>query len=140
MTATGSTPAQQAARLAMPGSCSYIYVGAPLTDQSSANCIVAWDDPANHKIEGAIVLFADGSAAFEPLTTVVQLVPELEAGHNPPTIVTLSQKEDRWVRIGISSRGRLLVVVYTERNDAIRLISGRRATIGEKADYEQANQ
>lgn len=51
-----------------------------------------------------------------------------------------SEKEDRWVRIGISSRGRLLVVVYTERDDAIRLISGRRATIGEKADYEQANQ
>ena len=29
--------------------------------------------------------------SFEPLTTVVQLVPELEAGHNPPTIANISQ-------------------------------------------------
>ena len=51
-----------------------------------------------------------------------------------------SDQEDRWVRIGISSRGRLLIVVYTERDDTIRLISSRRATIDEKADYEQTNQ
>jgi uncharacterized protein len=51
-----------------------------------------------------------------------------------------SDDEDRWVRIGISARGRLLVVVYTERDDAIRLISGRRATIEEARDYEQMNQ
>ena len=51
-----------------------------------------------------------------------------------------SEKEDRWVRIGFSSHSRLLVVIYTERDEAIRLISSRRATIGEKADYEQANQ
>jgi len=50
-----------------------------------------------------------------------------------------SEEEDRWVRLGISVRGRLLVVAYTERGDFIRLISARRATIGEKADYEQAN-
>lgn len=54
--------------------------------------------------------------------------------------VAHSRTEDRWVRIGLSSRSRLLVVVYTERNEAIRLISSRRATIGEKACYEQANQ
>jgi hypothetical protein len=51
-----------------------------------------------------------------------------------------SEREDRWVRIGISARGRLLVVVYTERGDVIRLISSRRATASEEADYEQTNQ
>ena len=51
-----------------------------------------------------------------------------------------SAGEDRWVRIGISARGRLLVVVYTERGHLIRLISSRCATIAEGADYEQTNQ
>ena len=51
-----------------------------------------------------------------------------------------SEAEDRWVRIGISGRGRLLVVVYTERDEVIRLISSRRATIYEATDYEETNQ
>lgn len=50
-----------------------------------------------------------------------------------------SEQEDRWVRLGISARGRLPVVVYTERGDVIRLISSRRATMAEEADYEQAS-
>ncbi len=54
--------------------------------------------------------------------------------------VVHSAEEDRWVRIGISARGRLLVVVYTERGEVIRLISSCRATIGEETDYEQTNQ
>ena len=54
--------------------------------------------------------------------------------------VAHSEGEERWVRIGISARGRLLVVVYTERGDVIRLISSRRASTREVADYEQTNQ
>jgi len=50
-----------------------------------------------------------------------------------------SRDEDRWVRIGISARGRLLIVAYTERGEAIRLISSRRATITEEVDYEKTN-
>ena len=42
---------------------------------------------------GANVLYADAHVAFEPLTTVVQLVPELEAGHNPPMIANISQEQ-----------------------------------------------
>ena len=53
--------------------------------------------------------------------------------------VAHSEQEERWVRIGISVRTRLLVVVCTERGEAIRLISSRRATIDERADYEKAN-
>lgn len=48
-----------------------------------------------------------------------------------------SVAERRFVTIGTSSRGRLLVVAHSERNDTIRIISGRRATRRERAFYEQ---
>jgi len=44
--------------------------------------------------------------------------------------------EDRFVLIGMSNRNRLLVVVHTDRNDKIRIISARRATKKEKRQYE----
>jgi uncharacterized DUF497 family protein len=44
--------------------------------------------------------------------------------------------EPRWVLIGLSARARLLTVVYTlRRDDRIRLISPRRATRKEAAQY-----
>lgn len=48
-----------------------------------------------------------------------------------------SDDEDRFVIIGTSLRGRLLVVVFTERNDRIRLISARKATPRERKTYEE---
>ncbi len=48
-----------------------------------------------------------------------------------------SESENRFVLIGQSSMGRLLVVVHTNRGDAIRLISARRATWRERQAYEQ---
>lgn len=45
--------------------------------------------------------------------------------------------EPRFVTIGMSTRGRVLVVAHTERNDTIRLISARRATRRERGFYEQ---
>jgi uncharacterized protein len=45
--------------------------------------------------------------------------------------------EDRFVDIGASSNGRILVVVYTERGATIRLISCRKATSLEIKRYEQ---
>ena len=50
-----------------------------------------------------------------------------------------SDSEDRFVDIGLSHRGRLLVVSYTERGDRIRIISARRATRAERKSYEEAN-
>jgi uncharacterized protein len=44
--------------------------------------------------------------------------------------------EDRYVSIGTSSRGRLLVVGYAERGSKIRVIFARRATMREQHDYE----
>ncbi len=45
--------------------------------------------------------------------------------------------EDRFITIGLSNRNRVLVVVYTEREPNIRLISARRATPPERQQYEQ---
>jgi len=45
--------------------------------------------------------------------------------------------EDRFITIGTSANGRLIVVVHTERDDIIRIISARNATRNEKRQYEQ---
>ncbi len=50
-----------------------------------------------------------------------------------------SEGEMRFVTVGVSSSGHLLVVAHTERNDTIRIISARRATRREREFYEQGN-
>ncbi|MGA9349333.1 MAG: BrnT family toxin [Anaerolineae bacterium] len=50
-----------------------------------------------------------------------------------------SEEEDRYVIIGQSARGRLLVVVHTIRGDDIRIISARVATPTERKDYEEGS-
>lgn len=47
-----------------------------------------------------------------------------------------SIEENRFIDIGTSSKNRVLVVVYTEREDRIRLISVRKATNDERKMYE----
>lgn len=51
-------------------------------------------------------------------------------------IPATSGKERRYVIVGRSLRDRLLVVVHTDRDDTIRVISARRATRRERRDYE----
>lgn len=48
-----------------------------------------------------------------------------------------SDEEERSLIIGMSNQGRLLVVVYTERGQSIRLISARLATRMERNQYEE---
>jgi uncharacterized protein len=48
-----------------------------------------------------------------------------------------SLNEHRYIIIGQSSQRRVLIVSYTERNDAIRLINARELTRGERRDYEK---
>ena len=43
--------------------------------------------------------------------------------------------EDRYITIGISDLGQLLVVVYTLRHNKIRLISARKANKRERQQY-----
>lgn len=56
---------------------------------------------------------------------------------NDPFAITIadpdhSAHEDRWLDIGFSSQGRLLVVWYAERSGSIRIIGSRRATKAEE--------
>ena len=48
-----------------------------------------------------------------------------------------SMEESRYIIMGQSTQGRLLVVAYTERSDRIRLISARRATREERRVYAE---
>ena len=47
-----------------------------------------------------------------------------------------SENEEQYLIIGTSNQGRLLIVSYTERGDAIRLISARELTRSERDAYE----
>ena len=49
-----------------------------------------------------------------------------------------SQAETRFIILGRSHLGRLLVVIHTERDDNIRVISARPASRRERKDYEKA--
>jgi hypothetical protein len=51
-----------------------------------------------------------------------------------------SQSEDRFIILGLSHTGKLLVVVHTERGDSIRIISARRASRKERKTYEESTQ
>jgi len=48
-----------------------------------------------------------------------------------------SQGEERFLLVGQSRAGRLLVVAHTERGDEIRLINARAATRRERQIYEE---
>lgn len=49
-----------------------------------------------------------------------------------------SESEQRFVLLGESDKGRLLVVLFTERDEAIHLISARKATRRERRYYEES--
>ena len=48
-----------------------------------------------------------------------------------------SDEEDRFIDVGLSSQGRVILVVHTQRGPRIRIISARKATRKEIAEYEE---
>jgi hypothetical protein len=50
-----------------------------------------------------------------------------------------SDDEDRYITMGLSAAGRLLVVSHTDRGEKVRIISAREAIRGEQKDYEDGN-
>ena len=50
-----------------------------------------------------------------------------------------SDSEQRYLNIGISSKGRVLVLVHTERGGNTRIINCRKATTNERRAYEKGN-
>ncbi len=69
---------------------------------------------------------------FEEATSVF-LDPLEYTFHDPDH----SADEMRYLTIGVSDRGRLLIVSYTERNKTIRIISARRVVRTERKIYEE---
>ncbi len=70
------------------------------------------------------VTFPEASTAFsDPLAAVFP-----DEDH--------SEDETREILIGVSERGRLLIVSYTERDDKLRIISARAATPSERRKHE----
>ena len=60
-----------------------------------------------------------------------------------PMFITLvdeehSQDEERYVTLGLSSRGRLLMLAHTDREGQVRIISARQATKKEEQFYAEA--
>jgi len=67
---------------------------------------------------------------------------EAKAVFGDPFSITIddpehSKEEQRYVDIGKSSSGKLLVVIYTERGNKTRIISCRKATRMERKKYEE---
>ena len=48
-----------------------------------------------------------------------------------------SDQEDRFVTIGFSAEGRLIIVVHTDRDERIRIVSARLASGRERREHEQ---
>ena len=48
-----------------------------------------------------------------------------------------SEHEERYVLLGLSHQQRLLAVMFTERDEQIRIISARQATGQERRSYEE---
>ena len=88
-----------------------------------------WDE------EKAAINFNKHQVSFEEARTVF----------NDPVSITIADpyhsiEEERFIDIGMSATGQILVVVYTERGENIRLISCRKATRREQRSYERYEQ
>ncbi len=82
-----------------------------------------WDpnkDRLNRRKHG--IAFADTFAVFEDPNALTREDDKLE--------------EERFVTMGMDCFGRILVVVYTWREEDIRIISARKATRSEARQYE----
>ena len=86
---------------------------------------ITWDpDKAAANLDKHGVDFQDAATVFtDPLSTTFP-----SEDH--------SDNESRFVTIGESTKGELLVVAHTEGDDIIRTISARRATRQERRFYE----
>jgi len=51
-----------------------------------------------------------------------------------------AEDEERWITVGADALGRILVVVYTWRDDRVRIISARLATSREREQYEESHE
>ena len=93
---------------------------------AQARVAIEWDeDKARRNLSKHGVSFEEASTVFsDPFELLI---------HDP----LHSEEEERFVSLAESRKRRLLVVVFTERGDKIRIISARKATRGERRKYEE---
>jgi uncharacterized DUF497 family protein len=85
--------------------------------------MVEWDETKTKENKSKHgISFADTFAVFEDPSAV--------------TLEDFRRGEQRYVTIGMDAFGRILVVVYTWREDNIRIISARKAVQYEVRQYE----
>lgn len=88
------------------------------------NSFFEWDpDKAGANKQKHGVSFLDAASVFEDSEALG--MEEQDVG-----------EEEREVILGVDNLGRILVVVYTQRGDKIRIISARKATGKEVKEYE----
>ena len=85
------------------------------------------DDKAEANLQKHGVTFSEAQTVFgDPLALT---------GYDPDH----SGEEDRYLTMGTSLDGRLLVVSHTDRDDRVRIISARVASRRERKDYEDGS-
>ncbi|MBA4067074.1 MAG: hypothetical protein C0501_25865 [Isosphaera sp.] len=85
------------------------------------------DDKAATNVQKHGVTFAEAMTVFaDPLALT---------GYDPDH----SDDEDRYLTMGLSADGRLLVVSHTDRGENVRIISARVASPAERRDYEDGD-
>lgn len=85
-----------------------------------------WDDAkARRNVRRHRVPFVEAVSVFSDSRALTML----DQAH--------AEVEDRHVIVGMSDRGRILVVVYTHRARTIRIITAHRATRRERRSYDQ---
>lgn len=87
-----------------------------------------WDDAkaeSNERKHG--VTFAEAMSAFGDVLSVT--------GFDPRH----SDDEDRFLTMGTSVAGNLIVISHTDRADVIRILRARLATRRERKDYQDGN-
>jgi quercetin dioxygenase-like cupin family protein len=80
-------------------------------------------------LDGAFEFTVDGERLDAPAGSFVFVPPHTDPDH--------SDEEERFVLLGESYAGRLVVVVHAERDERIRIISARLATRKERNEYEE---
>jgi uncharacterized DUF497 family protein len=83
-----------------------------------------WDpNKARANLRKHGVAFADAVFVFEDTAAI--------------TIEDERAEEERYIAIGMDAQSRVLVVIFTWRNNSIRIISARKTTLPERKQYEE---
>ena len=88
--------------------------------------VFEWDErKAAGNLRKHGVSFEEGATVFGDILSITIPDPAHSVG------------EQRFLTVGVSEEGRLVVVAHVERGDTIRIISARKATRREKKAYEE---